>query len=127
MHTFSIALFPATGAERGYLRIIMCKNQSKVLIYTRNPGHSAKNAGDSLQQHTHTSYVCGFHEVTWCMVVWCTQNAPETAAVPCGTSHANAVSTYTTSVDIQKRAIKKKLFTHAESYTSAVSLLERGE
>ena len=33
---------------------------------------------------------------------------------------------YTTSVDIQKRAIKK-LFTHVESYVSAVSLLESGE
>ena len=33
---------------------------------------------------------------------------------------------YTTSVDIQKRAIKK-LFTHAESHASAASLLKRGE
>ena len=33
---------------------------------------------------------------------------------------------YTTSVDIQKRAIKK-LFTHVESHASAVSLLESGE
>ena len=31
---------------------------------------------------------------------------------------------YTTSVDIQERAIKKKLFTHVESHASAVSLLE---
>ena len=31
----------------------------------------------------------------------------ETAAVSCGTRHVNAVSTYTISVDIQKRAIKK--------------------
>ena len=95
--------------------------------HVKDPGHSAKSAGGRMQLKRHAPYVCGFHEVTWCMVVWCTQNAPETAAVPCGTSHANAVSTYTTSVDIQKRAIKKKLFTHAESYTSAVSLLERGE
>ena len=36
---------------------------------------------------------------------------------------------YTTSVDIQKRAIKKKskLFTHVESHASAVSLLNSGE
>ena len=33
---------------------------------------------------------------------------------------------YTTSVDIEKRAIKK-LFTHAESHASAVSLFESGE
>ena len=34
---------------------------------------------------------------------------------------------YTTSVDIQKRAIKKKLFIHVESHASAVSLLNSGE
>ena len=35
---------------------------------------------------------------------------------------------YTTSVDIQKRAIKlEKLFTHVESHASAVSLLNSGE
>ena len=33
---------------------------------------------------------------------------------------------YTTSVDIQK-TLYKKLFTHVESHTSAVSLLESGE
>ena len=37
----------------------------------------------------------------------------ETAAVSCGTSHASAVSIYTTSVDIQKRCYKK-LITHVE-------------
>ena len=66
MHIFSMALFLVTEAERGYLRIIVCKNQSNVLItYTRNPGHSAKSAGGRLQLQTHASYVCGFHEVTW--------------------------------------------------------------
>ena len=55
-----------------------------------------------------------------CMVY--TERA-ETAAVSCGTSHISAVSVYTTSVDIQKRAIKK-LFAHAESHASAVNLLE---
>ena len=49
----------------------------------------------------------------------------ETAAVSCGTSHASAVSTDTTSVDIQKRAIK--LVTHVEPHASAVSLLKRAE
>ena len=39
------------------------------------------------------------HQVTWSMVVWC---CAETAAVSCGASHASAVSTDTTSVDIQK-------------------------
>ena len=49
----------------------------------------------------------------------------ETAAVSRGINHASAVSTYTTSEDVQKRAIKK-LFTHAESHASATSLLESG-
>ena len=54
-----------------------------------------------------------------CMVY--TERA-EMAAVSCGTSRCK----YTTSVDIQKRAIKK-LFTHVESHASGVSLLESGE
>ena len=49
----------------------------------------------------------------------------ETAAVSCGTSHASAVSTDTTSVDIQKSY--KKLVTHVEPHASAVSLLKRAE
>ena len=53
----------------------------------------------------------------------------ETAAVLSG--YTTAVSKYTTSVDIEKRATKrkrkKKLFTHVESHASAVSLLESGE
>ena len=50
----------------------------------------------------------------------------EMVAVSCGTSHASAVSTDTTSVDIQKTRYKK-LVTHAESQASAASLLESGE
>ena len=47
------------------------------------------------------------HEVTWCMVVWCTQNLRRDGCSfmwhqPCQRCK------YTTSVDIQKRAIKKK-------------------
>ena len=49
------------------------------------------------------------HEVTWCMVVWCTQNAPERAsAVSCGTSHASAVSTSLRWI-FKNRAIKKAI------------------
>ena len=59
-----------------------------------------------------------------CMVY--TERA-EMAAVSCGTSHTTAVSKYTTSVDIEKRATKKKLFTRVESHASALSLLESGE
>jgi len=50
-------------------------------------------------------YTVVLHEVNWCVVVWCQR------------------CKYTPSVDIQKRAIKK-LVTHAESHTGAVSLLE---
>ena len=57
-----------------------------------------------------------------CMVY--TERA-ETAAVSRGTSKCQRCK-HTTSVDIQKRAIKK-LVTHVESPTSAVSLLESGE
>ena len=43
-----------------------------------DPGHSAKNAGGRLQLNTHAPNVCGFawSAVTWCTVVWRTQNAP---------------------------------------------------
>ena len=43
----------------------------------------------------HLTYVA-LHEVTWCMVVWCTQNAPKW-------QQFHVASTL---VDIQKRAIK---------------------
>ena len=64
------------------------------------------------------------HEVTWCMAALCTQNLrPDGSSFvwhqPCQRCK------YTTSVDIQNRAIKK-LFTHVESYASAVNLLESG-
>ena len=74
-------------------------------------------------QRIHLTYVA-LHEVTWCMVVWCAQNAPrwqQFLVVP-----AMPALKYTTSVDIQKMCYKK-LFTHVESHASAVSLLESGE
>ena len=51
-------------------------------------------------------YVCALHEVTWCMVVWCTQNLRRDGSSfmwhpPCQRCK------YTTSVYIQKRAVKK--------------------
>ena len=65
-----------------------------------------------------------FHEVTWCMVVWCTQNAPRRQQFHV----APAISRckYTASLDIQKTRFKN-LVTHVESRASAVSLLESGE
>ena len=65
------------------------------------------------------------HEVTWCMVVWCTQNLRRD-----GYSFMWHQSCwrckYTTSVEIQKTRYKK-LVIHVESHASAVSLLESGE
>ena len=61
-----------------------------------------------------------------CMVY--TERA-EMAAVSCGTSHASAVTTPLRWI-FKKIKIKtryKKLFTHVESDTSAVSLLASGE
>ena len=48
----------------------------------------------------------------------------QTAAVSRGTSHITTTQRceYTTSVEMQKRAIKKPV-THLESHTSAVSML----
>ena len=91
----------------------------------KDPGHSAKSAGGRLQLNTHTPYVCSLYEVTWCMVVWCIQNLRRDGCSfmwhqPCQRCK------YTTSVDIQKTRYKK-LVTHVESHTSAVSLLKRAE
>ena len=65
------------------------------------------------------------HEVTWCMVVWCTQNLRRDGCSfmwnqPCQRSK------YTTSVDIQKTRYEK-LITHVEPHASTVSLLKRAE
>ena len=54
----------------------------------------------------HLSYVA-LHEVTWCMVVWCTQNAPRRQKFHVAPTML-ARCKYTTSVDIQKRAKKEK-------------------
>ena len=79
-----------------------------------------------LQLNTRTPYVGGWHEVTWCMVVWCTQNLRRDGSSSMWHQPCQRCK-YTTSVDIQKRAIKSYLFIHVESQASAVSLLECGE
>ena len=70
----------------------------------------------------HRTYVA-LHEVTWSMVVWCTQNLRRDGCSFMWHQPRQRCK-YTTSVDIQKRAIL--LFTHVESHASAVSLLESG-
>ena len=66
----------------------------------------------------HLTYVA-LHKVTWCMVVWCTQRCNSFMwHQPCQRCK------YTTTVDIQKRAIKSFSLC---SVASVVSLLESGE
>ena len=65
------------------------------------------------------------HEVTWCMVVWCTQNLRRDGSSfmwhqPCQRYK------YTTLVDIQKTSYKK-LVTHVEPLAGTVNLLKRVE
>ena len=66
------------------------------------------------------------HEVTGCMVVWCTQDLHRDGCSfmwhqPCQRCK------YTTLVDIKKEEEAIKLVTHAEPHASAVSLLKRAE
>ena len=66
------------------------------------------------------------YEVTWCMVVWGTQNLRRDSCSfmydqPCQRCK------YTTSVDIKNKARYKKLVTRVEPHGSAVSLLMRAE
>ena len=51
--------------------------------HMKNPSHSAKSVGGRLMLNTHASYICGFawSNMTWCMVVWCTQKCAKMAAV----------------------------------------------
>ena len=46
----------------------------------------------------------GMYEVSWCMVVWCRQNAPRRQQFH--VAPAMSMLKYTTLVDIKKRAIK---------------------
>ena len=71
----------------------------------------------------HPTYVA-LHEVTWCMVVWRTQNVPR-----CQQFHVvPAMSAlWVHHFGGYSKTSHKKLFTHAESQVSAMSLLEGGE
>ena len=68
----------------------------------------------------HLTYVA-LHEVTWCVVVWCTQNAPRrqqfhvAPAMPA--LYVHLFSGYS-------KTRYKKLVTHAESHANAVSLIQ---
>ena len=72
----------------------------------------------------HLTYVA-LHEVTWCMVVWCTQNMPRQQqfhVAPAMPAHKYAIL-----VNIIIFNIYMKLVIHVESHKSAVSLLKSGE
>ena len=79
--------------------------------HVKDPGNSAKSAGGRLQLNTHTPlcmyyyYYVALHEVTWSMVVWCTQDLRRDGCSfmwhqPCQRCK------YTTSVDIKKTRYK---------------------
>ena len=78
----------------------------------------------------HLTYVA-LHEVTWCIVVWCTHNLRWDGCSFMWHQPCQRLSKYTTSVDIQKQNKRKtrykKLVTHVEPQASAVSLLKRAE
>ena len=73
----------------------------------------------------HLTYVA-LHEVTWYMVVWCTQNAPRRLKFHVALhDHVSAASTPLPG-GFQKRCTQT-LVTDAESHASAASLLESGD
>ena len=70
--------------------------------HVKDPGHFANSAGGRLQLNMHTPTYVALQEVTWWMVVWCTQNLHRDSCSfmwhqPCQRCK------YTTSVDIQKQ------------------------
>ena len=71
----------------------------------------------------HLTYVA-LHEITWCMIVWCTQNAPR-----CQQFHvAPAIlAPYVRHFGRYSETRYKKLVTRVESHASAVGLLESGK
>ena len=73
----------------------------------------------------HVTYVA-LHEVIWCMVVWCTLNLRRDGSSFMWHQSCQRCKN-TTSVDIEKRAIKSYSLIITESHTSAVNLLESGE
>ena len=73
--------------------------------HVKDPSHSARSAGGRLHLNMHAHNVCGFagsDMMHGCIVY--TEHA-EMSAVSYGSSKVSAIK-HTTSVDIQKRAIK---------------------
>ena len=86
--------------------------------------------GSNNLRSLHDGSFCVFrvalHEVTWCMVVWCTQNAPRRQQFH-DTSHVSAV--LKSSADIQKRAIKSRsfMYNHRESARKRRTVLYKSD
>ena len=87
-----------------------------VVAHKRSQSFCQKCRWQVTAKHPCTICLC-LHEVTWCMVVWCTQNALIQQQFHVGPA---------TSVYFQKY-IYIKLVTHVESHVSAASLLKSGE
>ena len=63
---------PGGRKEQRYFGI--CSTLVLLQQHVKDPGHSAKSAGGSLQLNTHAPYVCGSERsdtVNWCMVHGC--------------------------------------------------------
>ena len=90
----------------------------------KDPGHSAESAYGTLQLNTHAPYVCGFawSDMVHVYMVY-TDLAEATAVLRC-TSHASAVSTPLKWKQKTNKNRYKKLVTHVEPLSIAVSLLE---
>ena len=74
----------------------------------------------------HMTYVA-LHEVTWCMIVWCTQNEPKWQQLHVAPAMPAPLSTPLQWILKKQKICYEKLVTHAESHASTVSLLESEE
>ena len=89
--------------------------------YNHAQVYSAKRVGGKLRVHL----TCvALLEVTWCMVVCCTQNAPKRQQFHVAPAMP---ALYVPHFGGYSKTRYKKLFTHVESHASALSLLESGE
>ena len=63
-----------------------CFKRARTHTHTHARTHTHTHTGTSTQEYAYCIYIyiytqnlimyVALHEVTWCMVVWCTQNAP---------------------------------------------------
>ena len=105
--------------------------QTRARVYRHRDTYTHIHRHIHIHTHTcthspmaHFTYAA-LHEVTWSMVVWCTQNLRRDGSSFMWHQPCQRLSTSLRWI-FKKRAIKK-LVTHVESHASAVSLLKRAE